>query len=61
MINRLPATITNCGDSHTNVVRLEISIYPPPFGVAQFRLTQGTNVITHDVNGDTVLVFDVGP
>ena len=45
----------------TNVVRLAISIYPPPFGVAQFRLTQGTNVITYDVNGDTVRVFDVGP
>jgi hypothetical protein len=45
----------------TAVVRLDIFIYPPPNGLCQFRLVQGTTVITHDVTGDTTLTFDVTP
>ena len=43
------------------VVRFDVLIYPPRDGILQFRLTQGANVITHDVVSDVTLVFDVVP
>ena len=47
--------------SAANVVLFQVSIYLEAPGVAQFRLAQGANTITHDVVGDTTLVFDVVP
>ena len=44
-----------------NVVLFEVFIYQAANDLAEFRLTQGTNVITHDVIGDTTVVLDVVP
>lgn len=60
----IPTSQASATHTHTaaaGVVRLQISISPPPLGLAQFRLVQGTTVITHDVTGDCMLSFDVVP
>jgi hypothetical protein len=60
----IPTTSPVATSTHTlgaHVVRVQIQVSPPPNGLAQVRVVQGTTVITADVIGDTLLLFDAVP